>query len=86
MGVDTGCHGLGTDNFRYEVELEAGWNRVLAKVYDGGGAWGWIARFYEPDGETPMTDLDLSLDGAPWVDDQRDGDGDGIGDLCDPEP
>ncbi len=84
VGLDPGCHGTGVDAFRYDVALEAGWNRVLAKVYDGGGGWGWLARFYEADGVTPMTDLELSLAGPQaWADDQADADGDGVGDLCD---
>ncbi len=87
VGLDSGCHGTGTDNFRYPVSLEDGWNRLLIKVFDGGGAWGLIARFYELDGETPITDLGLSIGGAaPWLDDQGDADGDGLGDFCDPEP
>lgn len=87
VGLDAGCHGTGIDNFRYPVALEAGWNRLLIKVFDGGGAWGLVARFYEADGETPLADLDLSIGGpSPWLDDQGDADGDGIGDFCDPEP
>ncbi len=87
VGMNSGCHGVGTDNFIYPVTLEAGWNRLLVKVYDGGGGWGWIARFYETDDETPMVDLGLSIGGAaPWEDDQGDADGDGVGDFCDLDP
>jgi len=87
VGLISSCQGIGTDAFRFPVTLDAGWNRLLHKVYDGGGGWGQIVRFYEDDGLTPMTDLGLSLAGpTDWVDDQGDLDGDGIGDLCDPEP
>ena len=87
VGLISSCQGIGTDAFRFPVTLDAGWNRLLHKVYDGGGGWGQIVRFYEDDGLTPMTDLGLSLAGpTDWVDNQGDLDGDGIGDLCDPEP
>ena len=87
VGVNAGCHGANVDQFRYPVSLEDGWNRLLVKVYDGGGGWALVARFYEDDAETPMTDLELSIGGPePWLDDQGDGDGDGVGDFCDPEP
>ncbi len=87
VGSEGGCHGIGVDAFRYPVSLEDGWNRLLLKVHDGGGGWGYVVRFYELDGATPMADLELSIGGPePWVDDQGDGDGDGIGDFCDPEP
>ncbi len=87
VGLVASCQGVGTDAFRFPVTLEAGWNRLLHKVYDGGGGWGQIVRFYEADGSTPMTDLGLSLAGpTDWIDDQGDLDGDGIGDICDPEP
>lgn len=87
VATNTGCHGVGVDAFRYDVTLEAGWNRLLVKVYDGGGGWGLVARLYETDDETPMTDLGLSIGGPEdWLDDQGDADGDGIGDFCDPQP
>ena len=87
VATDPGCHGVGLDAFRYPVSLDEGWNRLLVKVYDGGGGWGLVTRFYETDEETPMVDLGLSIGGpADWVDDQGDADGDGIGDFCDPEP
>ncbi len=87
VGRNAGCHGVGTDAFRYPVDLDEGWNRLLIKVYDGGGGWGLVARFYEADGETPMDDLGLSVGGPEdWVDDQTDSDGDGEGDLCDRTP
>jgi cysteine-rich repeat protein len=87
IGTDAGCHGVGVDAFRYPVSLDAGWHRVLIKVYDGGGGWGLVVRFYETDDETPMTDLGLSIGGPQeWTDNQGDADGDGVGDFCDPQP
>ena len=65
----------------------AGWNLLMMKVYDQGGAWGNIVRFKDPDTDTPIADLEISLSpDGPWTDDQGDLDGDGIGDYCDPEP
>ncbi len=79
------CQGTYEDHYSVEVELLAGWNTLLGKVYDQGGGWGNYVRFL--DGETPITDLELSFspDGA-WVDDQTDSDGDGVGDVCDDTP
>ena len=80
-----GCQGTNVDQFTAEVTLLAGWNRLMLKVRDQGGAWGMIVRFRDDAG--PITDLELSLtpDG-PWTDDQGDLDGDGLGDVCDPTP
>ena len=79
------CQGANVDQFQSEVTLQAGWNRLMIKVRDQGGGWGLIARFL--DGEAPITDLEVSMtpDG-PWLDDQNDRDGDGIGDICDSTP
>ncbi len=81
----TACQGTVEDRYPVEVELQAGWNRLLTKVYDQGGGWGNYVRFL--DGETPVTDLELSLspDGA-WESNQEDADGDGLGDVCDDTP
>lgn len=86
VGVHRGCQGVYPDAYRYPATLLAGWNRLLVKVYDGGGGWGVVARVFEPDGTTPVVDLDTSLAPAPWADDQSDTDGDGLGDICDPTP
>jgi cysteine-rich repeat protein len=81
-----GCQGVSTDQFVFSVTLNSGWNRLLHKVYDGGGAWGMVSRFRWTDG-TPMTDLRLSIGGpSDWTDNQGDLDGDGTGDVCDSDP
>lgn len=85
LAFSAGCQGVSVDAFRYPLTLSAGWHPLLIKVRDNGGGWGVVARFYDAAGE-PMTDLEVSLDGQPWIDDQRDQDGDGIGDVCDPRP
>jgi cysteine-rich repeat protein len=84
VGLDMGCHGAGYDQFQYPAQLQAGWNRLLVKVYDGGGAWSLVTRVFAADGVTPLTDVEASVAGpTSWVDDQSDADLDGVGDLCD---
>lgn len=87
VGMNAGCQGVATDQFKYPVTVQQGWNRLLTKVYDGGGGWGQVVRVYYQDEMTPMTDLDVSIAGPmPWLDNQGDLDMDGIGDICDPDP
>jgi len=38
------------DQDAVKVSLKAGWNKVLIKVLQGGGGWGYYARFVDPDG------------------------------------
>jgi hypothetical protein len=86
VGRTGGCQGVGTDAFVYDVDFVAGWQRVLVKVYDGGGGWGLRLRVRDADG-VPMTDVNTSLSGPQtWRDDQGDLDGDGLGDVCDTTP
>ena len=42
-----------------ELTLQKGWNRLLIKVENQAGAWGFLARFTQPDG-TPLTDLEIA--------------------------
>ncbi len=80
------CQGTSIDAFTAPVTLPAGWSRLTLKVRDQGGGWGLYARFLDPAG-APITDLELSLTASgPWVDDQGDLDGDGLGDVCDDTP
>jgi len=78
----SGCQGTVVDQFTAEVTLSAGWNRLMLKVYDQGGGWGTYARFFSD--SDPLTDLQVALspDGG-WDFDQKDSDGDGVGDVCD---
>jgi hypothetical protein len=41
------------------LTLKKGWNRLLVKVENRGGGWGFLARFVDADGN-PITDLDVS--------------------------
>ena len=81
----TSCQGVNLDEFTEDISLDAGWNRLMTKVYDQGGGWGVITRIRHPDGAN-MLDLGLSLGPFDWVDDQGDMDADGVGDVCDQDP
>lgn len=79
------CQGVVSDDFTEEVTLPEGWSRLMVKVYDQGGGWGFMGRF--KDGDDPVLDLEVSLSpDGPWEPDQTDSDGDGLGDVCDPDP
>ena len=38
------------DQDTFSVHLNQGWNRILIKVLQGAGGWGFYARFVDPDG------------------------------------
>ncbi|NCG18301.1 MAG: hypothetical protein GWP91_04720 [Rhodobacterales bacterium] len=79
------CQGTTIDAYTGDTDVFAGdWTALTVKVRDHGGGWGLYARFL--DGGFPVTDLELSLTDGTWVDDQSDGDGDGLGDVCDDTP
>jgi len=39
------------DQDRVLVELKKGWNKLLVKVLQGGGGWGFYVRFVDPEGD-----------------------------------
>ncbi|MFQ5844160.1 MAG: hypothetical protein ACE5JG_04150, partial [Planctomycetota bacterium] len=43
--------GLRFDDHRHEVRLRAGWNRILLKVHNGTGPWGFLLRVTDLEGE-----------------------------------
>lgn len=54
----------GSRRFRFDdhfadAELQEGWNRVLIKVHNGRGPWGFLLRVTQPDG-TPLTGMEIS--------------------------
>ena len=76
------CQGTTPDQFQAPVLVVSGWNTLLVKVRDQGGAWSLTARLLDADGNG-ITDLQPGLDpeGA-WIPDQTDADGNGVGDVC----
>jgi cysteine-rich repeat protein len=81
------CTGVNADQFKADVDVVAGTNTLLLKIYDQGGGWGIMARLLDSAGNG-VTDLvpTLAPDGSGWLPDQTDSDADGLGDVCDPTP
>ena len=47
--------GASPDEDRVELKLNKGWNKVLIKVEQGGGAWGYFFRIVDPEEELVYT-------------------------------
>ena len=43
------------DQDRIKVSLRKGWNKVMIKVLQGAGGWGYYVRFADPDGKFGWT-------------------------------
>ena len=56
---EPGSHRFRIDDHFADARLHEGWNRVLLKVHNGNGAWGFLVRVTQPDG-TPLTGLKIS--------------------------
>jgi len=39
------------DQDKVQAELKRGWNKLLIKVQQGGGGWGYYLRFVDPEGK-----------------------------------
>ena len=61
--------GAAPDQDRFTVGLKKGWNKVLVKVLQGGGGWGFYFRFSDPKGELRWN---LKPEEAKKPDDVRD--------------
>lgn len=77
------CRGYILTDHEVPLTIEPGLHRLLVKVRNRGGAWGFGASFTTPSGR-PAHSLQLRLTGASeGRDNQGDDDRDGIGNTCD---
>jgi len=58
---EPGSHGFRFDDQFVDADLREGWNRVLLKVHNGSGPWGFLLRVTQPDG-TPLTGMEISIE------------------------
>jgi len=58
---EPGSHRFRFDDRFGDTVLRRGWNRVLVKVHNGSGDWGFLLRVARPGGE-PIPGLELSVD------------------------
>lgn len=77
------CRGFDLEDHEIPLTIEPGLHRLLIKVRNRGGPWGFGARITTPSGQ-PAHGLELRLTGADENrDNQGDDDRDGIGNACD---
>jgi cysteine-rich repeat protein len=77
------CRGFILGGEEIPLRVEPGMHRLLIKVHNRGGAWGFGAGFFTASG-APAPDLHIRLSGqSQGRDNQGDDDGDDIGNACD---
>ncbi|MCZ6787211.1 MAG: hypothetical protein O7E54_08615 [Planctomycetota bacterium] len=56
-----GSHRFRFDDHFYDIVLQKGWNRILLKVHNGNGAWGFLMRLTGRDGK-PLSGVEISAE------------------------
>ena len=91
----TNGEGVNLDQYYLQLDLSAGWHRLLVRVTNGTGPFGHALRFtntarvslnLNTSTEAPFGDgIGNPCDVCPtvWDPSQNDADGDGVGDRCD---